>query len=214
MRRVAILAGTAPNAIDMAADTLLSGGVIALPTDTVYGIAASLAHEPALERIFCIKGRQRDQPLPILLSSVNNLTNVAGDVDSDLLLLLDRYWPGPLTVIVPALQDLPALVTGPGHTVGVRIPNHPLAIEVIEKSGGALACTSANLSGQSPARDVAELTASVGEHLDLILDGGVTPGGVPSTVVAFDGVALRVLRDGAIPSEHLFATWDELKRGA
>src|SRR5947207_1903994 len=126
MRRVAILAGTAPNAIDMAADTLLSGGVIALPTDTVYGIAASLAHEPGLERIFCIKERPRDQPLPILLSSVDNLTNVAGDIDPDLLLLLDRYWPGPLTVIVPALQDLPELVIGPGHTVGLRIPNHPL----------------------------------------------------------------------------------------
>jgi L-threonylcarbamoyladenylate synthase len=109
---------------------------------------------------------------------------------------------------------MPAAVTGAGHTVGVRLPNHPLAIEVIERAGGAVACTSANRSGISPARSAQEVVHSLGHAVDLILDGGLTPGGVPSTVVAVHGNDLHVLRDGAIATEHLLASWYEIRAGA
>jgi L-threonylcarbamoyladenylate synthase len=188
--------------------------VVALPTDTVYGIGASLAHDDALRRVFEIKGRPDDRTLPVLVSSTDALAHIATDLSEEALLLLDRYWPGPLTLVVPARRGVPETVTGPGGTVGVRLPNHPLAIEVIDKAGGAIACTSANRSGEPPARAAEDVARSLGTALDLVLDGGPTPGGVPSTVVALDGETLRLLREGAIPFEHLAATWDELLRGA
>jgi L-threonylcarbamoyladenylate synthase len=212
--RTVVLPSSSPNAIEWAAERLAAGGVIALPTDTVYGIAASLAHEAALERVFAIKRRPEDRVLPVLISSTDALVRIAARVSDEVLLLLDRYWPGPLTVAIPAREGMPALVTGPGETVGVRLPNHPLAIEVIDKAGGAVACTSANLSGHPPARSAREVAAALGPELDLILDGGLTPGGVPSTVIAVENDAIRILREGAVPSEHLLATWDELLRGA
>jgi L-threonylcarbamoyladenylate synthase len=134
-------------------------------------------------------------------------------VPDDIVLLLDRYWPGPLTVVIPARDGMSPFVTGPGETIGVRLPNHPLAIEVIDRAGGAVACTSANRSGEPPARTAAAVAAALGRELDFILDGGLAPGGVPSTVIAVENETLRVLRDGAIPTEHLLATWDELRRG-
>jgi L-threonylcarbamoyladenylate synthase len=212
--RTVVLPSSAPSAIEWAAERLVAGGVIALPTDTVYGVAASLAHKAALERVFAIKRRPQDHVLPVLISSTDALVRIAKRVSDEVLLLLDRYWPGPLTVVVPAREGMPALVTGPGETVGVRLPNHPLAIEVIDKAGGAVACTSANRSGEPPARSAREVADALGAELDLILDGGLAPGGVPSTVFAVENDAIRVLREGAVPSEHLLATWAELLRGA
>jgi L-threonylcarbamoyladenylate synthase len=212
--RTVVLPSSAPSAIEWAAERLVAGGVIALPTDTVYGVAAALAHEAALQRVFAIKRRPEDRVLPVLISSTDALVRITERVSDDVLLLLDRYWPGPLTVVVPAREGMPSLVTGLGETVGVRLPNHPLAIEVIDKAGGAIACTSANRSGEPPARSAEEVAKSLGPELDLILDGGLTPGGVPSTVIAIEDDAIRVLRDGAIPSEHVLATWGELLAGA
>jgi L-threonylcarbamoyladenylate synthase len=99
---------------------------------------------------------------------------------------------------------------GPGNTVGVRLPNHPIAIEVIEKSGGAIACTSANRTGEEPASTATEVAESIGEKLDLILDGGKSPGGVASTVVAVDGLTLRFIREGAISMTEVIRIWDEI----
>jgi L-threonylcarbamoyladenylate synthase len=212
--RTVILPSSSPRAIEWAAERLIAGGVIALPTDTVYGVAASLAHEDALRRVFDVKERPEDRTLPILISSTDALATVAKNVSDEVLILLDRYWPGPLTVVIPGREGMPALVTGPEGTVGVRLPNHPLTIEVIEKAGGVIACTSANRSGEAPARTAQEVATTIGPRLDLILDGGMTPGGVPSTVITVRGDAIDVLREGAIPSEHLLATWNELLLGA
>jgi L-threonylcarbamoyladenylate synthase len=212
--RTVVLPSASPNAIEWAAERLVAGGVIALPTDTVYGVAASLAHESALERVFEVKNRPGDRILPVLISSTDALVRITKPVSDEILLLLDRYWPGPLTVAIPAREGMPALVTAPDETIGVRLPNHPLAIEVIDKAGGAIACTSANRSGEVPARTADEVAVALGPKLDLILDGGRTPGGVPSTVIAVDGETIRPLREGAIPWDHLLATWQELLRGA
>ena len=211
--RVVILQSAAPGAVEWTADRLQQGGVVAIPTDTVYGIAASLSHPAALDRIYEIKGRRDNQPLPVLVSSPAEIEHIAEKISPDVELLLDIFWPGPLTVVLPARPGMPARVTAGGATIGVRMPNHPLAIEVIAKAGGAVACTSANLSGEPPACDVGEIAASLGARLDLILDGGIAPGGVASTVVAVNGTGLQILREGAIPSERIQASWAELLAG-
>jgi L-threonylcarbamoyladenylate synthase len=208
-RRVVVLDRSAPGAIDWTAERIASGGVVAIPTDTVYGVAASMAHAAALDRIYEIKGRPDRMPLPVLVSSIDALSHLV-ELDDAVIPLLDAFWPGPLTVVLPASTRVPMRALGPGNTVGVRLPNHPIAIEVIEKSGGAIACTSANRTGEEPASTATEVAESIGEKLDLILDGGKSPGGVASTVVAVDGLTLRFIREGAISMTEVIRIWDEI----
>lgn len=207
--RVVVLDQAAPRAIEWTAQRITEGGVVAIPTDTVYGIAASLAHPAAIERIYAIKGRPESQPLPILVSSTDALSHLV-HLDDSVVPLLDAFWPGPLTVVLPAATRLPDQVLGPGDSIGVRLPNHPISIEVIEKAGGAIACTSANRSGEAPASRAFEVADSIGVELDLILDGGDAPGGVASTVVAIDGLTLRFIREGAISMPEVIRIWDEV----
>lgn len=202
----------APGAIEMAAELIVAGGVVAIPTDTVYGIAASLSRREALRRVFEIKRRDRAKPLPILVSSTDALYRLIPQVDPDILLLLDVYWPGPLTIALHALAGMPPEVLGPDGTIAVRVPNHMLAIELIERAGGALACTSANISGHDPAGSAQEVLASVGQELDGVVDGGVAPGGVPSTVIRIEDGAIFAIREGAIPIEHIRSTWEGFRQ--
>lgn len=202
----------APNAIQLTVDCLSGGGIIALPTDTVYGIAASLAHPEALDRIYVIKGRPDRMPLPVLVSSIDALARLV-HVDASIVPLLDEFWPGPLTVVLPAATRLPERALGPGNTVGVRLPNHPLAIEIIEQAGGAIACTSANRTGEEPGHTATDVARALGNDLDLIFDGGRSPGGVSSTVVAIEGDTLRFLREGAISIADIIRIWDEIRIG-
>lgn len=209
-RRVVVLDQAAPRAIEWTAERISSGGVVAIPTDTVYGIAASLAHPAALDRIYEIKGRPDRMPLPVLVSSVDALSHLVL-LDDDAIPLFDAFWPGPLTVVLPAAARVPERVLGPGGTVGVRLPNHPIAIEVIDKAGGAIACTSANRTGEEPGLTASEVAEAIGDRLDLILDSGRVPGGVSSTVVAIDGVTLRFIREGAISMIEVIRIWDEIR---
>ena len=209
-RNPVILGSAAPRAIEWAAEAIVDGGVIALPTDTVYGLAAALTHPAALERIFEIKGRDLTKTLPILISSPDMLSHLAQGIDARIALLLDTFWPGPLTMVVPAVPGLADALVAPDGTIGVRMPNHSLALEVIGKAGGMVACTSANRSGQPPARSSAEVAATIGRMIDLTLDGGITPGGVPSTVLAIRGGRPVVLREGAISIEEIAEAWEEL----
>lgn len=211
--RAVILQRSAPRAIEWTAERLQDGGVVAIPTDTVYGIAASLSHPAALDRVYVIKGRPEHQPLPVLVSSSDEIERIAEGISPDIALLLDIYWPGPLTIVLQARPGMPARVTAGGTTIGVRMPNHPLAIEVIAKAGGAIACTSANRSGEPPACDANDVAARLGTQLDLILDGGIAPGGVASTVIAVHGTEIQILREGAIPAERIQADWAELLAG-
>jgi len=207
--RVVILDQAAPRAIEWTAERIADGGVVAIPTDTVYGIAASLAHPASIERIYEIKGRQESQPLPVLVSSIDALSHLV-QLEDAVVPLLNAFWPGPLTVVLPAATRLPDRVRGPGDKIGVRLPNHYIAIEVIEKAGGAVACTSANRSGEPPALNASDVAESMGAELDLILDGGVAQGGVASTVVAIDGLTLRFIREGAISMTDVIRIWDEV----
>lgn len=212
-----ILDPSAPHGIEWTAERLRDGGVVSFPTDTVYALAASLSHPGALARIFEIKGRPDDKPLPVLLASPADVRDVSTAVDDAVIALASRFWPGPLTVVVPARASLPPEVLGRDPdgrpTVGVRVPAHFLAIDVIGRAGGAVAATSANRSGQAPARSAAEVAAHLGDGYDLLLDGGIAPGGVPSTVIAVHGDRLEVLREGEIARETLEAAWREILAG-
>lgn len=212
-RAVNVLPSNGPSAIEWAVERLLEGGVIAFPTDTVYGLAASLAHPAALERIYRIKGRDDRKPLPVLVASSEAAQSLTDGLTEEQELLLDRYWPGPLTVVVRAATHLPSRVQADDGTVGLRAPNHPLALEIIARAGGAIACTSANRSNEPAAITAEDVAATLGAEVDLILDGGEAPGGVSSTVAGFDGDEVRVFREGPIAAEHLRSAWAELRSG-
>jgi L-threonylcarbamoyladenylate synthase len=211
--RLLVLDPSAPGAIETAVDGLVNGRVVAFPTDTVYALAASLAYPPALERVVAIKGRPKEKPLPVLLASASYLEQVALDAPPRVVALLARYWPGPLTVVVPAREGMPEATVAADRTIGVRVPNHPLALEVVQRAGGAVAATSANRSGEPSARDADQVRAALGDEPDMLLAGGAAPGGIASTVIGFAGDELVVLREGAIPGEHLRAAWRETLEG-
>lgn len=202
-----------PRALERAISAIQHGGVIAFPTDTVYGVGASLAHPPALSRIFEIKGRDRRRTLPVLLASPGDLSVVTAAVDPELLALARHFWPGPLTIAVPALDSLPEAVVADDGTVGVRVPDHSVALTMAYRCGGAIAATSANLSGQQPACRAEEIDAGLAERLDIVLDGGLAPCGLASTVIRREGATISYVREGAIPTGSIQSAWDAILAG-
>lgn len=201
-------------ALETAIQSMQHGGVVVFPTDTVYGVGASLKHGAALARIFDVKGRQPDKSLPILISRPEMIATLTENPDEDLLRLASRFWPGPLTVVLPAKATLPPEVKAPDGTVGVRVPDHSIALTIAQHNGGAIAATSANLSGQPPARRAEEVRASLGDRVDVILDGGIAPGGLASTVIRRDGDTISVIREGAISNDTIQQAWSEIRGSA
>jgi L-threonylcarbamoyladenylate synthase len=193
---------TDPTAPARAAEVIRAGGLIILPTDTVYGVAADLWNPEAMARLYAVKRRPPEKAIPILLSDFEAIHQVAAEISALALTLADAFWPGALTLTVPKKSSLPEIVTSL-PTVGVRLPDHPAARAVIRACGGALAVTSANVSGA--ASPLTFQDALLLEGVDLALDGGDCPGGVSSTVVDISGGEVRVLRAGPISEEDLRA---------
>jgi len=190
-----------PEQADEVVARIMSGGIVAIPTDTVYGLACLPTHEGALGAIADLKGRDRDQPIAALIDSVAGIIEYLEDAA-----LLDQYvrfWPGALTVIMRARPGglLPPVVTAQG-TVGVRKPDDRYARAVIRACGGVLAVTSANRHGQPPCTSAEEVAAEFGDTL-MVLDGGARTGGVASTVLDASGDAPRILREGPITAHEL-----------
>jgi tRNA threonylcarbamoyl adenosine modification protein (Sua5/YciO/YrdC/YwlC family) len=189
-----------------AAAALADGAVVGVPTDTVYGLAVDPAQPEAVARLFALKGRPRDVPLPVLVAGPAQVALVAGDLEPAAAELAARFWPGPLTLVVPRRRGFTADLGGPPaarQTIGVRWPEHPVIGALCELLG-PLAVTSANLHGAAPAA-TAEAVVSAFAGADqpvVVLDGG-TCGGAPSTVVECRGPASRCLREGAL-------AWDDL----
>ncbi len=178
---------------------MASGGVIAYPTDTFYGLGADPRNGSAVRRLFNIKGRQKDQPILLLMADSNNIGEWAAEVPSRAEELMKRYWPGPLTLIFTAKPDvLPEITAGTG-TIGLRVPANALTRDLIRFIGHAMTGTSANLTGQPSPCTAHEAARAIGALVDLILDGGETAGGKPSTVVDASTDTPRVVREGAIP---------------
>jgi L-threonylcarbamoyladenylate synthase len=203
-----------PRALEHAIATLQHGGTVAFPTDTVYGIGAAINAPDALARIYEAKGRDAERPLPVLLSSPSAMSVVSPGVDERLLNLATHFWPGALTVAVPALPNLAPQIVAPDGTVGVRVPDHSIALTLAQRSGGAIAVTSANLSGDPPATHPGDIVPALAERLDLVLDGGIARLGTASTVISLDGDRITIVREGAIPADDILRVWAEIIAGS
>ncbi len=185
-----------------AANCLKSGGLVAVPTDTVYGLAADPFNADAVQRLYTVKDRPLGRPIPLLLSSVADIGHVAQNLPGFFFHLVDRYWPGGLTIVVEAKDLLPVL-TGGGDTVGVRMADNPLLLRILRTFGGPAAVTSANFSGESPATCMQEINRELASRIDLIVDGGKTPGPIPSTVHDISVSPPVIRRHGVISEETL-----------
>ncbi|MCH8297168.1 MAG: threonylcarbamoyl-AMP synthase [Chloroflexi bacterium] len=187
---------------------LKNGGVVAIPTDTLYGLAADIFNPTALDRVFAVKGRSEDQALPVLVSGWEQAERVAKDIPPQAKGLAERFWPGPLTMVVLKSEGVPDRLTAGGPTVALRMPAHPVPIELIHGLGGPIAGTSANISGGADPSTLEELTAQIGGRVDYIVKSGPTPRGTASTVVDITSQRPKLLREGAISFELVLETWD------
>ena len=190
------------HSIEHALELLRSGGLVAFPTDTVYGVGALAFDGLAVESIYTAKDRPAEKAIPVLIGDLDDLAKVSLDVPEIALRLAVRFWPGPLTLVVPKHPDLPEIVSA-APTVGVRVPDHPVARALL-RAAGPMVVTSANLSGQPSPSTAQEVFAQLGGRIALILDGGKTPGGLPSTVVNCAGAEPQILREGPISGEEIF----------
>jgi L-threonylcarbamoyladenylate synthase len=184
------------------AAALAEGQLCVIPTDTVYGLAAQIAPEP-VARLYVAKGRPEEKPIPVLVSGLEPVRTVAPDWPEEAQALARAFWPGPLTLVVPAAPGLPRELTAGTGTVGVRWPANTLATSVIERAGGALAVTSANRSGEPQATSAEEAARMLRGSVAYVLDGGSLAGHRPSTVVSVTDGELRVLRTGPISLQAL-----------
>ncbi|HMM98436.1 MAG TPA: L-threonylcarbamoyladenylate synthase [Anaerolineales bacterium] len=191
-----ILPADDPLSIARALEILRAGGLVVFPTDTVYGLGSLAFDQAAIESIYAVKGRPLEKAIPILIADAADLDRLARAVTDLARRLASRFWPGPLTLVLPKRADLPAAVSAV-DTVGVRVPDHAAARALL-RAAGPMAVTSANLSGRSSPRSAEEAASQLGGRVPLVLDGGETPGGVPSTVVDVSGSVPVILREGPL----------------
>ncbi len=192
-----------PEAIRTAADAIRRGELVIFPTETVYGLAADAFNEAAAKRVFDAKGRASMQPLPIQIANKDQLYEVASEVSEDARLLAKRFWPGPLTLVLPKKESLPDIVTGGEKTIGVRIPDHSVALALIREVGRPIIATSANISGSAPSKTADAAIDMLGCSVSVVLDAGESQIGVASTVVDLSISPARILRVGAICAERI-----------
>jgi L-threonylcarbamoyladenylate synthase len=192
-----------PNAIQHAVDVLRNNGLVAFPTDTVYGLAAPVQNIESIERLYVVKGRNNTKAIAVLLGDNDQLAAVAVDLSKSAQKVAQHFWPGPLTMIVPRHPSLPEILA-PLPTIGVRIPDHPVALALL-KAAGPLAVTSANISGADNTMTARQVMKQLEGRVHLIIDGGRTPGGVPSTVIDCTTPEPEILREGPISLKQLRA---------
>jgi L-threonylcarbamoyladenylate synthase len=198
-----ILRAHDPAALPRAVEVLLSGGLVAFPTDTVYGLGALAFDRKAVESIYTAKDRPVEKAIPVLIGDMEDLGKVCLEIPEIALKLADLFWPGPLTLVIPKNPELSEAVSA-GTTVGLRIPDHPVALDLLRRAG-PMAVTSANLSGQPSPNSAQEVFTQLGGRIALILDGGVTPGGIPSTVVDCTSGKPQIIRVGPIPQDEILS---------
>ncbi len=195
-----VLKATAKNIL-IASETVKRGGLVVYPTETVYGLGCDPLNIRAVERIFEVKG-EREKPLPVLASDIEHVEKIAY-LSEKVRRVVDRFWPGPLTLVLPKTTILPGIVTSNLDSVGVRVPMHNIAIQLIHLSNGLLVGTSANKTGESPPRSAQEAANQIGDEVDIIIDGGPTTYGLPSTIVDLTSERPIILREGPISREEI-----------
>jgi L-threonylcarbamoyladenylate synthase len=200
--------GVLQREIEKGVKILRIGGVIAFPTDTVYGLGADAFNATAVERIYEIKTRPRHQQLPLLIADVEQLTTLAEPIPEIAWFLASRFWPGGLTLVLVKTDSVPAhLASGP--TIAVRVPNHSACLAIIQHLGNPIIGTSANISGQPAALTAEEVEQQLGGKIDFIINGGKCPGGKESTVVDVTHESPIILRQGIIPSHEIDKAYKE-----
>jgi L-threonylcarbamoyladenylate synthase len=192
-----------PRVVERAGAIVRRGGLVAFPTETVYGLGANALNEAAVRSIFAAKRRALDDPLIVHLASPDDLPTVVLDVPPTARVLAERFWPGPLTLVLPKRSVVPDVATAGLATVAVRVPSHPVAQALLHAAGVPIAAPSANLFTRASATTAQHVVEDLGERVDLIVDGGPAPHGIESTVVAVTGGEVRLLRPGATPPEAL-----------
>tara|TARA_Y100001936_G_scaffold254013_1_gene323493 strand:- start:7662 stop:8306 length:645 start_codon:yes stop_codon:yes gene_type:complete len=192
-----------PNNRSIASILLREGGVIAYPTDTVYGLGASVFNYSSVSTMFVIKARERHQAVPVLIASESQLSEIAIEISDDAYRLANAFWPGKLTLIMKSHPDLPSLVTGGGDTVGVRLPDHPCPQSLIQALGTPITGTSANRHNGAEPTTANEVQKQLGNRLSLILDGGPSPSNLPSTIIDTTSSPPKVVRAGVLSIEQI-----------
>lgn len=192
-----------PGAIEAAADAIRRGELVVFPTETVYGLAADALNENAVRRVFEAKGRGERHPLPVQVAGSANLSQVAAEVPVGAAALAERFWPGPLTIVLPKGSEVSDAVSGGAATIGVRVPDHPVALALLRKLGLPIVATSANLTGQPPPTTADGAVRQLGESVSVVLDAGECRIGVASTVVDLSVSPPRILRAGAVSAEEI-----------
>ena len=189
--------------VDRGISILKRGGIVAFPTDTVYGLGACANLHQAVEQVYKVKERPQDMALPLLLAHISQISEVAEPVPPIAWLLARNFLPGALTIVLHRSNSVPDIITGGGVTVAVRVPAHPVPVALAGGLGAPVVGTSANLSGRPSVLTADEVYSQFGDKIDLVIDGGRCPGGRESTIVDVTGERPVVLREGAISGEEL-----------
>lgn len=200
--------------IKLAAELLKKGGLVAFPTETVYGLGANALDPRAVARIFEVKNRPRFDPIIVHIHSQQDIKQLCLDVDERAKRLMKKFWPGPLTLILPKSSLVPDIVTAGLSTVAIRMPSHPIAKELIKEAGIPIAAPSANPFGYLSPTTAEHVKEQLGEQVDLILDGGRCPIGVESTVIDLTGLDPVLLRPGGLPVEEIEQIIGEVKKSS
>jgi L-threonylcarbamoyladenylate synthase len=193
-----------PEIIKQAADLIQQGGVVAFPTRCLYGLGADAFDPDAVDRVLQIKQRPADNPILVLIDSRQRLRDLATQIPPSAEALMQTFWPGRLTLVFSARQNLPHQLTARSGKIGVRLPGHPVAFALAKQAGKAITGTSANLSGSPGCNRVSALDAQITAQVDLTLDGGTLKGGVGSTVVDITEDPPRILREGQVSAEEIW----------
>ena len=186
-----------------AVQVLSRGGLVIFPTETVYGLAADALSEEAVLRVWQVKGRPPDKPLPVQVADIGGLRLLWRELPEELLPLINAFMPGPLTLVYWRSALVPDVVTAGADTVGVRIPDHPVALALLQAFGRPIVAPSANLSGEEPPSRIQDISPPLLEQVELVMDAGDTGGGIPSTVLDLTVRPARILRAGALSPDEL-----------
>jgi len=200
-----VISATHPEAIALACEVIRSGGLIAFPTDTLYGLGCDPHLPTALQQIYAAKGRSASKAIPVLISRTDQLESLVSGLPEQSTRLMERWWPGALTLVLPKNPDLPPDLT-PYPGLAVRMPDHPVALSLLDQTG-PLAVTSANLSDHENPQDAQGVLAQLDGVVDLIMDGGSLLGGQASTIIDCMASEPKLLREGPIPFSAILERW-------
>ncbi|OGN94337.1 MAG: threonylcarbamoyl-AMP synthase [Chloroflexi bacterium RBG_13_50_10] len=206
------LSGQATSQVNRAIEILRDGGIVAFPTDTVYGLGGDVFNVKTVERIYKVKQRSRNLPLPVLLADLTQLADVVASVPETARYLMRHFWPGGLTLVLPKKDRLPDIITAGSNKVAVRIPNHVVPLTLIRGLGAPIIGTSANISDKPSPVTAEEVERQLGGEVDLLIDMGRCPGGLESTVVDVTGDIPVIVRRGVISEEDIWRLYRECMR--